>query len=87
MPEGGKIIISANKVDDYVNITFKDHGLGIPESIKDKIFTTFMTHGKKEGAGLGLAITKKIVDVHGGFISAESDLGEGAEFIITLPVV
>ena len=87
MPEGGKINISTVLTDRGIDIKFKDQGLGIPENIIDKIFVTFMTHGKKEGAGLGLSITKKIVEIHEGSITAKSELGEGAEFIISLPSV
>jgi signal transduction histidine kinase len=45
-----------------------------------------MSHGKKEGTGLGLSITKKIIEEHGGSITVESDIGEGAKFIISLPI-
>jgi signal transduction histidine kinase len=86
MPDGGKIYISTKRADKKVEIRVKDNGLGIPDGIKDKIFEPFMTHGKKEGTGLGLAITKKIIEVHNGAIEVQSSLGEGATFIITLPV-
>lgn len=86
MPEGGVITVSTKPTADSVSIIFKDNGLGIPDSIKDKIFDPFMSHGKKEGTGLGLSITKKIVEDHGGTINVESNIGEGTEFIITLPI-
>lgn len=87
MPEGGVVTVSTKKLSvESIAITVKDNGLGIPDSLKDKIFEPFMSHGKKEGTGLGLSITKKIVEDHGGTITVESDLGEGAAFIITLPV-
>jgi signal transduction histidine kinase len=85
MPEGGVITVATKSTIDSASIIFKDNGLGIPDSIKEKIFEPFMSHGKKEGTGLGLSITKKIVEDHGGTISVESDIGEGATFIITLP--
>ncbi len=86
MPEGGKIIISTKRADKKVEIYFKDSGLGISNGFKDKIFEPFMTLGKKEGTGLGLTITKKIVEAHDGTINVQSALGEGATFIITLPI-
>ncbi len=86
MPEGGKIKISTKRADKKVEIYFKDNGLGISDGVKDKIFEPFMTLGKKEGTGLGLTITKKIVEAHEGTINVQSALGEGATFIITLPI-
>ncbi|MCX6150482.1 MAG: ATP-binding protein [Ignavibacteriales bacterium] len=85
MPDGGKILVTTKIVKSYVEISFKDNGLGIPDSIKEKIFDPFMSHGKKEGTGLGLSITRSIIENHNGKIDVESDLGEGATFIITLP--
>ncbi len=85
MPDGGVLKVKTKIIDKEVQIIFEDQGLGIPESFIDKIFEPFMTHGKKEGAGLGLSITKKIVEAHQGKIEARSTLGAGAEFIITLP--
>lgn len=89
MPDGGIIRISTKKDDKEkkVKIFFSDNGLGIAESLKEKIFEPFFTQGKKEGTGLGLSITKQIVEAHGGKIEVQSALGEGATFIITLPVV
>ncbi|MCX6169730.1 MAG: ATP-binding protein [Ignavibacteriales bacterium] len=86
MPDGGKIIISTKRADKKVEISFKDNGLGISDGFKEKIFEPFMTLGKKEGTGLGLAITKKIIEAHDGTINVQSALGEGATFMITLPI-
>lgn len=85
MPEGGVVYITSKKDEDNVILSIKDTGLGIPDSLKEKIFEPFMSHGKKEGTGLGLSITKKIIEDHGGTIRVESELGEGADFIITFP--
>ncbi len=86
MPDGGNIEVSTKTEKDKVTIIFKDSGFGIPESLLVKVFEPFMTHGKKEGTGLGLTITKKIVESHSGKISVESNLGEGAKVKITLPI-
>ncbi len=87
MPEGGKILVSTKRINKNVEIRIHDNGFGIPEGIKEKIFEPFMTYGKKEGTGLGLSITKKLIEAHKGTIRVESSIGEGASFIITLPVV
>ena len=87
MPQGGNFYIITKRDGDKIRIELKDNGLGIPGSIKERIFEPFMTHGKKQKSGLGLAIAEKIVKEHNGIIWAESDLGEGAVFIIVLPVL
>lgn len=86
MPDGGTISLKTKIADKKVKIIFEDQGLGIPESFIDKIFEPFMTHGKKEGAGLGLSITKKVVEAHQGTIEVKSSLGAGATFTVTLPI-
>lgn len=87
MPEGGDINITTKIIEDHVKLSIKDNGLGIPETLHEKIFEPFMSHGKKEGTGLGLSITRKIIEEHGGSIQVQSEIGEGANFIITLPIV
>ncbi|MFC2139594.1 GAF domain-containing sensor histidine kinase, partial [Bacteroidota bacterium] len=87
MPDGGRIIISAVLHDNNtLTISFQDDGLGIPDSIVDKVFEPFTSHGKKEGTGLGLSITKQIVEAHGGEIFIVSAIGEGTTVNIKLPV-
>lgn len=89
MPDGGTITISTKREDKEkkVKILLRDNGLGIAESLKDKIFEPFFTQGKKEGTGLGLSITKKIVEAHNGSIEVLSSLGEGSTFSISLPII
>jgi signal transduction histidine kinase len=87
MPHGGNFYVITKRESDKIRIEFKDNGIGIPDSIKDRIFEPFMSHGNKDKTGLGLAIAEKIVKEHDGKIWAESDLGEGAVFIIVLPAV
>lgn len=70
-------------------IYVKDNGIGFDEKYLDRIFTIFQRlHGRHqyEGTGIGLAVCRKIVDRHGGVITAKSQLYEGSTFIITLPV-
>lgn len=86
MPDGGKLFVSTSVELRDVKISFKDNGIGIPESVLGKIFEPFMSQGKKEGMGLGLPIAENIVKKHNGTISVESSLGEGAVFSISLPI-
>ena len=73
----------------YVSISIKDNGIGFKEEYQEKIFDIFQrlhTRQQFDGTGLGLSICKKIVDRHHGVISATAVPGQGAEFIITLPL-
>lgn len=70
-------------------ISIKDNGIGFDEKYLDKIFTIFQRlHGKNEfkGTGIGLALCRKIMENHDGFITAKSKLGSGATFFITFPI-
>jgi PAS domain S-box-containing protein len=70
-------------------LTVSDNGIGFDEKYLDRIFNVFQrlhTRNEYEGTGMGLAITRKIVLYHGGEITAKSTLGQGATFIVTLPV-
>jgi PAS domain S-box-containing protein len=73
----------------YAEIVFKDNGIGFEQEYAEQIFIIFqrLEHQKiYTGTGIGLALCKKIVDYHGGIISADSSKGQGAEFRIILPV-
>lgn len=87
MPDGGEITIETKKSGDNILISISDGGLGIPESLHQKIFEPFMSLGKREATGLGLSITKKIIEEHGGTISVKSQVGEGATFTISFPII
>ncbi|NEO51804.1 MAG: AAA family ATPase [Okeania sp. SIO3B5] len=83
-----RITIKTQLVDEQVKITIADNGKGMSEEVKAKIFEhLFTTKEIGKGTGLGLAIVRQIVvEKHGGIIQVNSTLGEGSEFIITLPV-
>ena len=75
--------------DQICELTVKDNGIGFDEQYLDKVFAVFQRlHGRSEyeGTGVGLAVCRRIVDRHGGTITAKSKTGEGATFIIALPV-
>jgi signal transduction histidine kinase len=86
MQAGGSLTISTISTDDNVEIRLADTGPGIPEAIRDNLFEPFVTYGKARGTGLGLAIVHKTVRDHGGIVSVESVAGQGATFIIQLPL-
>ncbi|BAY62152.1 multi-sensor signal transduction histidine kinase [Calothrix brevissima NIES-22] len=82
------ITITTSIADKYVKISIADNGKGMSEEVKHKIFDhLFTTKAVGKGTGLGLAIAKQIIEEkHGGKITVNSDLGEGTEFTIQLPV-
>jgi PAS domain S-box-containing protein len=84
MPEGGTLAINAAASDGAVFITVEDTGVGIRADIKDKLFSPLFT-SKAKGTGLGLAVCKRIIELHYGTISVESDEGCGARFVVKLP--
>lgn len=69
----------------YVQISMRDNGCGIEEDHRRQIFEPFFTTKGSHGTGLGLAMSQGIVQLHGGTISVESEVGEGTEFIVSLP--
>jgi signal transduction histidine kinase len=84
MPEGGQLTISAVASDGMVLMTVEDTGVGIRDEIKDKLFSPLFTN-KAKGTGLGLAVCKRIVELHDGTITVESEEGRGSRFVVTLP--
>jgi signal transduction histidine kinase len=86
LENGGKIFLRFKAGADEIMIEVEDTGPGISPEIAGKLFEPFATHGKAHGTGLGLAICKKIVEDHGGKISARSEPGRGAIFSFTLPL-
>ena len=69
----------------HVVIEIEDNGPGIPEEIQHNLFDAFCTSGKADGVGLGLVVTRNIINAHGGSISAENNSHGGATVVITLP--
>jgi signal transduction histidine kinase len=86
MPAGGKIFLRFAVTPDELRVEIEDTGPGIAPAIAAALFEPFATHGKAHGTGLGLAICKRIIEDHGGKISARSEPGKGATFFFTLPL-
>ena len=96
-PEGGEIRLSARKVEgpdgDEAVLTVKDNGVGIPESMRRRIFEMFMqveSHREHDqsGLGIGLTLVRSLVEMHGGRVEVRSDgEGRGSEFEVRLPIL
>jgi nitrogen-specific signal transduction histidine kinase len=98
MPDGGKLTISTSRINltgsehadlkpgEYVTISVKDSGCGIPRHIQERIFEPFFTTKEKgKGSGLGLSTAHQIIAAHGGFIRIHSQQEQGTEFIVYFP--
>ena len=88
-PEGGRIEIRAAAVDGDVEVSIADTGVGIAPEDQEAIFEEFRQVGtaskKVEGTGLGLALSRKFIELHGGRIWVKSQVGQGSTFTFTLP--
>ncbi|MEK7774285.1 MAG: ATP-binding protein [Candidatus Zixiibacteriota bacterium] len=82
---GEKIRLLLTVTEESAFIRIEDSGPGIPAEIRDTLFDPFVTVGKAHGTGLGLCITRSIVEAHGGRISVESAIGEGTSFTLSFP--
>jgi PAS domain S-box-containing protein len=92
-PKGGRVIVEAKSTNGGtdVEVSVQDTGIGIAKEDLEKVFERFLQVGERRqtdisGTGLGLSIAKEIVELHAGAIWAESEKGQGARFIFTLPV-
>lgn len=85
MAKGGKLTIRAEVADQKAVLSVQDTGDGIPESVKANLFKPLFTT-KAKGQGLGLAVVKRLVEAYGGSVGFESEQGNGAKFIIKLPL-
>jgi signal transduction histidine kinase len=90
-PEGGRIGIEARQANGGVEVSVSDTGVGIAPEDQARIFEEFRQVGadyahKSEGTGLGLTLAKKFVELHGGRIWVESEVGKGSKFTFTLPM-
>jgi signal transduction histidine kinase len=86
MPSGGDLLINTKVLNNTVFLSFKDTGIGIPKEYLSRIFDTFFTTRSK-GLGLGLVITKRVVEEHGGKVEFQSVEGQGTTVTITFPTM
>jgi two-component system NtrC family sensor kinase len=87
MPQGGRLRVSTEAAEGGVTLRVRDWGPGIAADVMPHIFEPFFTtKEEQQRTGLGLAVAKSILDQHGGRIEVHSKEGEGAEFVITLPL-
>jgi len=89
-PEGGRIEVRATPADGTVEVSVTDTGVGIAPEDHEAVFQEFRQVGtvdkKAEGTGLGLALSRKFIELHGGTIWVQSELGRGSTFTFTLPL-
>ncbi len=90
-PRGGQILVEASRINGWIQISVKDNGVGMSDEVMNSLFSinkTVSTQGteKERGTGLGLSICKEFVDRHKGEMSVKSEMGQGSEFIVLLPV-
>ena len=89
-PDGGRIDVRANVVDSMAEISVTDTGVGIAPEDQEAVFEEFRQVGtsaaKQEGTGLGLALCRRFVELHGGRIRVQSEVGRGSTFTFTIPV-
>jgi signal transduction histidine kinase len=90
-PGGGRVDVDARLQNGHLEVSVKDTGVGIAEQNREAVFEEFRQvgrqyPGKQEGTGLGLALTRRFVELHGGTITLESELGKGSIFTFTIPV-
>jgi len=90
-PAGGRVSIDARRLDDVVEISVSDTGIGIAESDRARLFEAFRQLDstlarQQHGTGLGLALTNRFAELHGGMLLVESELGKGSRFMLRLPL-
>ena len=85
MPEGGHLRLAAERQNGAVLVSVEDTGSGIPEAVAPRLFQPFVTSGKRNGMGLGLALSRQTVLDHGGDLWVDKNARLGARFMMRLP--
>ena len=91
-PDGGAVRVTAARDGDRIRIAVRDTGIGIAPDDQQRIFEEFQqarhqTAQSREGTGLGLTLSRRFVELHGGTLGVESEVGTGSTFTVTLPIV
>ena len=90
-PNGARVLVSARQVGDALELRVRDEGIGIAAGDREAIFEEFRQvlgaqHKRPQGTGLGLALVARFVEMHGGEVAVESEVGKGSTFVVTLPL-
>jgi len=90
-PEGGRITVAVAELDNEVRLSVADTGIGITAADQEKLFVEFQQvgerpSGEQQGTGLGLALTRRLAELHGGRVWVESEPGAGSRFYVALPL-
>ena len=90
-PEGGHVAIRGRRVEEWIELAVSDSGIGIAREDVGRLFVEFHqleagSGGRQEGTGLGLVLTKRFAELHGGHVGVESEVGKGSTFTLRLPV-
>lgn len=86
MPDGGSLTLEVDQIGEELIFSFSDTGPGIPEEIQGSLFQSFVTLGKENGTGLGLAVAREIVEGHGGKINFTTTRTGGTTFLVIVPI-
>ena len=91
-PDGGTVSLRATRLNGQVRLSVRDTGIGIAMEDQERIFEEFQQAShqgerSREGTGLGLTLTKRMVELHGGTITVESAPGKGSTFTVALPLM
>ena len=89
-PDGGRVTVQADALEGGLTVSIIDTGIGIAQTDQAVVFDEFRQVGrhytnKQEGTGLGLALSKRFVELHGGTLTLQSELGQGSTFTFTMP--
>jgi signal transduction histidine kinase len=88
-PAGETVTLAAERRDDAIIFSVTDHGPGIPTDMKDRVFDWFETHSlgsRHRGTGLGLSLVRSFVELHGGSVKLDSDVGRGTTVMCIFPI-